>query len=100
MPHPSEPVVNVRLQTAGKPAAAVFREGLSALAVVTDHRAATFEAAVAAGPGDAATLAGGDAERAAGTAPAPAGAAAAGSGGGGGDGKAGKAGGKKPGKKA
>ncbi len=98
MPHPSEPVVNVRLQTAGRPAAAVFREGLSALAEAADHMAETFEAAVAAGPVDAATLAAVDAERAAGTAAAPGGgggggggaAAGGGGGGGGGDGKGGK----------
>jgi hypothetical protein len=50
MPHPSEPIVNVRLQTLGRPAADVFREGLEQLAEVADHVQAVFDAAIEAGP--------------------------------------------------
>jgi DNA-directed RNA polymerase subunit L len=50
MPHPSEAVVNIRLQTATRPAAEVFREGLLQLIAVTEHIGSTFQAAVEKGP--------------------------------------------------
>ena len=53
MPHPSEPLVNVRLQTRGVPAVDVFRRGLESLIVVAEEISSTFSAAVGAG-GDAA----------------------------------------------
>jgi DNA-directed RNA polymerase I and III subunit RPAC2 len=46
VPHPSEPFVNIRLQTHSVPAADVFQEGLKTLTSITEHILHTFNAAV------------------------------------------------------
>jgi hypothetical protein len=46
MPHPSEPKINVRLQTKSRPATDVFREALQQLIETTRHIGATFDAAL------------------------------------------------------
>jgi hypothetical protein len=47
VPHPSEALINVRLQTTGRPAIEVFRSGLSSLASVSAHIETAFIAACA-----------------------------------------------------
>lgn len=42
MPHPSEPLVNVRLQTRDVAAVDVFRRGLQSLVAVAEHVSAAF----------------------------------------------------------
>lgn len=37
VPHPSEPTMNVRLQTVAKPSAEVMEDGLNKLAIVCDR---------------------------------------------------------------
>jgi hypothetical protein len=62
MPHPSEPKINIRLQTRSRPATEVFREGLTQLIQVAEHIGATFQAALpeqGAEAGSAASAAGG-----------------------------------------
>mmetsp|Transcript_21504 Transcript_21504/g.69218 ORF Transcript_21504/g.69218 Transcript_21504/m.69218 type:complete len:150 (+) Transcript_21504:82-531(+) len=44
MPHPSEPVVHVRLQTTGEPAVTVMNDGLKNLADICDTLAAKLNA--------------------------------------------------------
>jgi hypothetical protein len=46
MPHPSEPLVNLRLQTSGRPAVDVLREGLAALATFADTLGERFNEAL------------------------------------------------------
>ena len=62
MPHPSEAKVNVRLQTTGQPATAVFKAGLETLVEVATHIGRVFDAAVEAGPGVTAGDAAADAD--------------------------------------
>jgi DNA-directed RNA polymerase I and III subunit RPAC2 len=50
IPHPSEPKLMLRLQTTGRPATAVFRDGLETLSSLCDHVLDTFNAAVERGP--------------------------------------------------
>ncbi len=61
MPHPSEALVNVRLQTTGKPAVTVLREGLGTIIAMAEHFEALLgqtqgssSAAAAEGEGEAA----------------------------------------------
>jgi len=56
MPHPSEAVVNIRLQTQNNPVIEVFRDGLTQLVDVAEHIEKTFEAALETGPVDSATI--------------------------------------------
>ena len=46
VPHPSEPTMNLRVQTTGPPAAAVVHNGLANLHEVTQHIQSTFDEAV------------------------------------------------------
>jgi DNA-directed RNA polymerase I and III subunit RPAC2 len=47
VPHPSEEVVNIRIQTTGElPAAQVFREGVADLMTICDHVQDTFTKSV------------------------------------------------------
>lgn len=50
MPHPSEPVINLRLQTINRSATDVFAEALNQMIEVTEHIGATFDAALDNGP--------------------------------------------------
>lgn len=47
MPHPSEALINLRLQTKSQPAVDVFRQGLQNLVGVATHIEATFMRACA-----------------------------------------------------
>lgn len=46
MPHPSESLVNIRLQTTGARAVDVFRDGLQQLVDISEHVLNTFDAAL------------------------------------------------------
>ncbi len=45
-PHPTEDRINIRLQTSGKPAHAVMKEGINTLISATDAMSDAFEAAL------------------------------------------------------
>ena len=47
VPHPSEPVMNLRLQTVGPPATQVLQNALGTTYEIGGHVLATFDAAVA-----------------------------------------------------
>lgn len=46
VPHPTESRINIRLQTTGKPAHEVMKEGIDTLAAAGDAMSAAFEAAL------------------------------------------------------
>jgi hypothetical protein len=52
MPHPSEAVVNIRLQTQTQPVIEVFRDGLAQLVDVAEHIGNVFDTALETGPVD------------------------------------------------
>ena len=47
VPHPTESRINIRLQTTGKPAHDVMKEGIETLTAVGDAMSSSFEAALA-----------------------------------------------------
>jgi len=48
IPHPSENIMNIRLETAGKPAVELFRQAILDLRAMAEHLSASFSSAVEA----------------------------------------------------